>query len=392
MNRRHFLNAAGTAAASAFAAPVILKGRHRLFAPSTREYSERTIRLLRESPVVDMLCQFAFPDLREEPTPRATQWLRNPGSFTAADFERMKSSGVKSIALGTGAGSYEGGVKLWADWNGFIASRSEWFIRVDDPADVASTRPDGKIGIILSTQGADHFRTVADVETFYQLGQRVAQLTYNFQSRLGAGFLENRDGGLTVFGADVVAKMEQVGMAVDLSHCADQTTLDAIAAAKRPPIFTHATARTLLPECRRCKSDEAVKALAAKGGVIGVAFIRFMIRPAPPVTVTHVADHVEYLIKLVGAEHVGIGSDLDFEGRSNPVPKDGKLDNIRGQPNFSRYNAYMTEGGMANVDGMDHPKRLFDLTEELITRKHSDQTIKLVLGGSFIRVLSELWK
>ena len=326
------------------------------------------------------------------PTLRATQWLRNPCSFTAADFERMKSSGVKSIALGTGAGSYEGGLKLWADWNGFIASRSDWFIRVDDPADIASARPDGKIGIILTTQGADHFRTAADVETFYQLGQRVAQLTYNFQSRLGAGFLENRDGGLTVFGAEVVARMEQVGMAVDLSHCADQTTMDAIAAAKRPPIFTHATARALLPECLRCKSDEAVKALAAKGGVIGVAFIRFMIRPAPPVTVTHVADHVDYLIKLVGAEHVGIGSDLDFEGRSNPVPKDGKLDNISGQPNFSRYNAYMTEGGMAHVDGMDHPKRLFDLTEELIKRKHSDETIKLVLGGSFIRVLSDLWK
>jgi membrane dipeptidase len=391
MNRRYFLSAAGTAAASAFAAPAVLRGRYRLFARSAAEYSERTIRLLRESPVVDMLCQFAFPDMREQGTPRATQWMRNPNSFTAADFERMKGSGVKSIALGTGAGSYEGGLKLWADWNGFIASRSEWFTRVDDPADVASTRPDGKIGIILSTQGADHFRTAADVETFYQLGQRVAQLTYNFQSRLGAGFLENRDGGLTVFGAEVVAKMEQVGMAVDLSHCADQTTMDAIAAAKRPPIFTHATARTLLPECLRCKTDEAVKALAAKGGVIGVAFIRFMIRPAPPVTVTHVADHVDYLIKLVGAEHVGIGSDLDFEGRSNPVPKDGKFDGSN-QPNFSRYNAYMTEGGMAHVDGMDHPKRLFDLTEELIRRKHSDETVKLVLGGSFIRVLGELWK
>src|SRR4029453_18664839 len=104
------------------------------------EFSEPTIRLLGESPVVDMLCQFAFPDLREEGTPRATQWMRNPNSFTAADFERMKSSGVKSIALGTGASSYEGGLKLWADWNGFIASRSEWFTRVDDPTDVASTR------------------------------------------------------------------------------------------------------------------------------------------------------------------------------------------------------------------------------------------------------------
>ena len=388
MNRRHFLSAAS---AASLGAPAFLKGRYRLFSQSVREYSERTIRLMRESPVVDMLCQFAFPDHREEGGARAELWRRNPNSFTAADFERMRSSGVKSIALGTGAGSYEGGVRLWAEWNGLIASRSEWFIRVDDAADVASSRPDGKIGIILSTQGADHFRTAADVETFYQLGQRVAQLTYNFQSRLGAGFLEHRDGGLTVFGAEVVAKMEEVGMAVDLSHCADQTTMDAISASRRPPIFTHASARAILPECLRCKSDEAIKALAAKGGVIGVAFIRFMIRPAPPVNVTHVADHLDYLVKLVGPEHVGIGSDLDFEGRSHGIPKDGKF-NFDAQTNFSRYNAYMTERGMAHVDGMDHPKRLFDLTEELIKRRHSDETLRLLLGGSWIRTLSAIWK
>jgi membrane dipeptidase len=391
MDRRQFLSAAGAAATTIAGAPAVLRRRYRLFAHSAAEYSARTIRLMRESPVVDLLCQFAFPDFREEGTPRAQQWIRNPSTFTAADFERMKSSGVKSLGLGYGASSYEGGLKLMADWNGFIASRSEWFTRVDDVADVQSTRPDGKMGIIITTQNSDHFRTSADVETFYQLGQRVSQLTYNFQNRIGSGFLEHNDGGLSVFGHEIVAKMEQVGMAVDLSHCADRTTMDAINAAKRPPIFTHASARAVLPECLRCKTDEAVKALAAKGGVIGIAFIRFMIAAAPPVTVTQVADHIDYLVRLVGPDHVGIGSDLDFEGRSNPVPRSGAPD-ITNQPNFSRYNAYMAENGGAHVDGLNHPQRLFDLTEELIRRRYSDDNIRLILGGSWIRALSSIWR
>src|SRR5690606_29741528 len=108
--------------------------------------------------------------------------------------------------------------------------------------------------------------------------------------------------------------MQKVGMTVDLSHCADRTTMDGIAAATKPVVFTHAAARGLMPGYPRCKSDEAIRALAKNGGAMGIGFIRFMIRPEAPVTVEHVVDHVEYVMKLVGAEHVGIGSDLDVAG------------------------------------------------------------------------------
>jgi membrane dipeptidase len=140
----------------------------------------------------------------------------------------------------------------------------------------------------------------------------------------------------------------------------------------------------------RCKTDDALRQLAAKGGVVGIPMIRFMIRPAPPVTVEHVVDHVDHLIRLLGAEHVGIGSDLDMAGLANPMSNSGPP-SVMSQPNFSRYNAYFAENGGAHVDGLDHPKRLFDLTEALVRRKHSDATIKLVLGGSFARVLGEVW-
>lgn len=396
MQRRSLLRLlAGASAASllprdTFAAPAVLKRRYAL-GPLGDEYSARTIRLMQESPVVDMLCQFAFADMREQGTPRADRWLQDPGTFTAEDFAVFRGSGVKTLALGRGGPSYEAMLQFMAQWNGFIASHPEWFIRVDDAADLASARRDGRVGIMITTQNSDHFRAVGDVTTFHRLGQRLSQLTYNVQNRIGAGFLEHNDGGLSIFGHDIVAAMQRVGMTVDLSHCADKTTMDAIAAAKKPVVFTHAAARGLMPGYARCKSDDAIRALARNGGVMGIAAIRFMIKPEGPVTVEHFVDHIDYVVKLVGAEHVGIGSDLDMAGLGMPIPRAGATPEIANQVNFDRYKPHYAEDGGVHVDGMKHPKRIFDVVETMVRRRHSDDTIRLVIGGNFVRAVSASW-
>src|SRR5581483_12079272 len=96
-------------------------------------------------------------------------------------------------------------------------------------------------------------------------------------------------------------------------------TLDALAAATRPVLFTHATARALVPGHLRCKTDDAIRRMAKTGGVMGIAMIRFMVKDSEPVTIEHVLDHVDYVAKLVGIEHVAIGSDLDVVGNPNAV-------------------------------------------------------------------------
>jgi membrane dipeptidase len=391
MQRRDLLRILGGTALSAAAAPAVLRGRYQLFAQSQTQYSARTIRLMQDSPVVDMLCQFAFADNREEGTPKADRWLQDPNSFTAEDFAVFRGSGVKTLALGRGANSYEAMLRFMAEWNGFIASRPEWFVRVDDIEDLRSTRRDGRVGIMITTQNSLHFRSAADVQTFHRLGQRLSQLTYNVQNGIGAGFLEHNDGGLTILGGEIVTAMQRAGMTVDLSHCADRTTMDGIAAAKKPVVFTHAAARALMPGYARCKSDEAITALARNGGVMGIGFIRFMIRPEGPVTVEHVVDHIDHVIKLVGAEHVGIGSDLDMAGLGAPIPKAGETMAIANQANFDRYKPYYAADGGVHVDGMNHPKRLFDLTEAMVRRRYSDATIRLVLGENFIRAVGASW-
>jgi len=386
VTRRAALCAMGLAMAGA---PAVLRGRYRLFAQLAVEYSARAIRLVQSTTVVDLLNQFQCPDFSVRP-PTIEQWLTVPGSFTADDAARYRESGITVFALGHGAGDYDRAIRFYADWNGFLAAHSDWFTRIDDVSDFARARASGKVGVMLTFQDSTHFRTPDDVRTFFGLGQRISQLTYNFNNRIGSGFLEQRDGGLSVFGLSILERMQQVGMAVDVSHCGDQTTLDALAAAKKPVIFTHATARALVPGHLRCKTDEAIQMMAKTGGVMGIAMIRFLVRDVEPVTVAHVIDHVQHVAKLVGVEHVAIGSDMDVVGNPNAV-NGGGFD-PRSQPNFSRYQYHEDSDGAITIKGLNHSRRVFDLTEGLIRRGYSDADIGLILGGNAVRVLSSIWR
>jgi len=385
MTRREAFRAVAVGLA---ATPAVLRGHYQLFAQSNAQYSARAVRLVESSVVVDLLNQFQFADFAVKP-PKIEQWLSQPGAFTAEDFARYQSSGITVFALGAGAGSYEDAVHFFARWNGFLAGYSNWLTRIDNAADFARAKAQKKVGVMLTFQDSTHFRSPDDVRTFYGLGQRVSQLTYNFNNRIGSGFLEERDGGLSVFGQSIMQRMQQVGMAVDVSHCGDQTTLDALDTAKKPVIFTHATARALVPGHLRCKTDEAIRKMAKTGGVMGIAMIRFMVRGSEPVTIEHVLDHVDYVARLVGVEYVAIGSDLDVVGNPNDINGGGF--NPRTQPNFSRYQYHEDPDGAINIRGLNHSKRVFDLTEGLIRRGYTDAQIAQILGGNAIRVLGTIW-
>ena len=385
ISRRTALARLGLALAGA---PVVLRGRYRVFTRVSTEYSARCIKLIEESIVVDLLNQFRFQDFSEKP-PRIDRWLKEPGSMTAADADAYRQSGMTALALGHTPSTYDDGIRFFADWNGFLAGYSDWFTRIDDASDFARAKAANKLGIMITFQNSQHFRRPDDVDTFWALGQRISQLTYNMNNAIGSGFLEQRDGGLSMFGLSLVERMNGVGMAIDVSHCGDQTTMDALAASKRPVLFTHANCRALAPSLTRLKTDEAIRAMAKGGGVMGVAFLRFMVREEEPVTVEHALDHVDHIVKLVGVEHAGVGSDLDMVGNPNPI---GGPMNIKGQPNFARYRYHADPAGKITITGLDHPKRMFDLTEGLIRRRYNDRDIALILGGNAVRVLSDVWR
>jgi membrane dipeptidase len=389
LSRREAIAALATGALAVAGAPAILRNRYRLFAESPLEYSARAIRLVERTVVIDMLNQFRFPDYAEHP-PKSELWLRTPRSFTEKDFQQYRTSGIRVFALGQSAANYEAGVRFYADWNGFIAGYTDWFTRIESAGDFARLKSSNKVGIMLTFQDSTHFRTADDVNTFHSLGQRLSQLTYNTTSRIGSGFLADTDAGLTPFGAEIVARMNLVGMAVDLSHCGDRTTLDGIAATRKPAVFSHAACRSLVPGHMRCKTDEMIIGMAKTGGVMGIPLIRFMIKIDEPVTIEHVLDHFDHVAKLVGVEHVGVGGDLDLVGNPNPVngPGGGRP---TGQINFDRYRLHEDTEGRITIRGLDHPRRMYDLTEGLIRRRYSDANIEAILGGNWIRALGEIW-
>jgi len=347
------------------AAPMINVGRFSLFAQSNMAYSARTIDLVRRSTVIDMLGLITL-NYRKFST-----WGADPGQFQRADFLRLRNSGITALhpAVGYTSGDiYAESLQDITRWNSFITARPTQFLRMESSGDFARAKTLGKIGIVIGQQNSEHFRTVQDVDRFYSLGQRVSQLTYR-GNRIGGGSSDSHDIGLTKYGTAIVERMNQIGMAIDISHCADRTSLEAIEASRRPVLVTHSNCRNLVPYSSRCKTDDAIRKMAAKGGVMGVTMVRAFVSAGATATIETVLDHVDHIAKLVGVEHAGVGSDVDLDGRDLPAHSPRKYD----------------------LDGIDYAQKIYDLAEGLVRRNYSNQSIELILGGNFKRALAGIW-
>jgi len=233
-------------------------------------------------------------------------------------------------------------------------------------------------------QNSEHFRTADDVDRFYQLGQRVSLLTYNSRNLIGNGSTERHDEGISDFGAQIIERMNKVGMAVDTAHCGDKTTLDAFEVSKVPVLITHSNCRALNPNHPRCKTDEAIRKMAEKGGVMGITGVRNFVAPKEPTNIDTLLDHFDHVAKLVGVEHVGVGSDYDLDGY-DAMPEDYRKW-LRGL-----YKSSYGFRDKMDTDGFNHHKRMFDLTDGLIRRGYSDADIGIILGANFRRVLGQIW-
>lgn len=377
-----FLASAGAGALAAHsAAPMLNRGRYRIFAHSTIEYSSRAIDLVKRSTVIDMLSPLTLN------FPKQGKWFADPESFTAADLQPYKDSGINVFHIAVGLGgpeAYLETLRFFAAWNGFLADRAEFFMRVDSASDLDRVKSSGKIGILLGLQNSDQFRRPADVDFFRGLGQRVSQLTYNSRNLIGNGSTERRDEGISDFGAAIIERMNTVGMAVDVSHCGDRTTLDAFEISKKPVLITHSNCRALAPGHPRCKSDEAIKKVGAAGSVMGITGVRMFVKNDEPTTIEDALNHFDHVRKLIGPEHLGVGSDMDLYGYDAMPPEENKRlrAGYKGSYGFRE---------KIDIEGINHPRRMFDLAEGLIRRHYSDREIEGILGGNFKRVLTQIW-
>ena len=374
LTRRCFVAGVG---ATALGMPMINRGYYELGAQTPRTYSKRAVDLIRETLVIDMLAPLVIditPDAYGKPlSPKA-----------AAEFRASGITGFHN-AYGTGGpDAYAETLSFLGGWQGYAGRNPDVFALVGTAADLDRAKAQGRAAVIMGVQNSQHFRTAADVASFYSLGQRCSQLTYNSQNLIGSGSTDRVDGGLSDFGVQIVEAMNKVGMLVDVSHSGDRTTLDAVKASKVPIAYTHSNCRVISGH-PRTKTDEAIKALGAAGGVMGITGVRMFVSKTDPTDIRHIADHIDHVVKLAGIEHVGIGSDSDLNGYDDmPADQYAQLK--------ASYKASYAFRDKIDVDGFDHPRKVFDLTEELIRRRYSNENIRLVLGGNFRRLVGATWK
>lgn len=375
-SRRQAICAAGAAITAPIAAPYIARAHFQMDPVTNRAYSKRVVELVQRAVVVDMLAPIKI-DFGPE------YYAKALSAKEAADF---RASGITAIHQAIGIGgptSNEQALSFFAIWGNFVARNSHTFTGVDKFADILRAKRDGKVAVIMGLQNADHFLQPADVKSFYEIGQRCAQLTYNSQNRIGSGSTERVDGGVTDFGISIIEAMNAVGMLVDVSHSGDRTTLDAIEISKKPISITHSNCRALIDH-PRVKTDEAIKAMAAKDGVMGITGVRNFVSKTDPTTIKDYVDHIDHVVKLVGIDHVGIGTDSDLYGYDDTSPEMNKM--LRGA-----YKDSYAFREKIDIDGFDHPLKMFSLTEELLRRKYSEANILAVLGGNFQRLLTATW-
>jgi membrane dipeptidase len=340
--------------------------------------------LVTGSLVIDML---GLVTLNNETQQR---WGSGLDGFTDEDLDQFRASEIDVFHIASGVGgptteqAYQNGLAFVGSYNSIIANRPDVFMRIDSVADLATVHGSGRVGILIGIQNSEHFRRPGDVDAFHALGQRVSQLTYNARNRIGNGATERVDGGISDFGVSIVERMNHVGMAVDVSHSGDRTTLDACEVSSQPVLFTHSNARALNPGHPRCKTDEAILRMAATGGVMRITGVRNFVKDSEPTTVEDYIDHFDHIRDLIGVEHLGIGSDIDLHGYDDMPAEayDALKANYKGSYAFRE---------KIDIEGIDHPRRMFDVTEGLIRRGYTDEHIQGILGGNFQRVLGEIW-
>src|SRR5665213_1242772 len=253
--------------------------------------------------------------------------------------------------------------------------------------DIHAAHAAGTVGLVFGLEAATPIGNDLDrLDVLYGLGIRQIGIAYSDSNGLGAGLNEPHDFGLTAFGRAAVRRMNQLGLAIDVSHSSDRTGIEACEVSDRPVLMTHAGARALW-DIPRLKSDRVLEAVAATGGVIGMS-------AAPHTTISHdhrehsilsVMDHFMYCLDLVGIDHVGFGPDTLYGDHVGLHTTFASLLSSAAATTF----AYER---VAYVEGLENPTENFhNIAAWLVHEGFSDNDIVKVLGGNILRVLDEVW-
>lgn len=280
-----------------------------------------------------------------------------------------------------------------ARWRGILAAADSPWLQIETAADFERAREAGKVGMIMGWQNS---RPIADeldrLYFFRRLGLRIMQLTYNFRNALGDGCLEPEEAGLTLLGRDAVRIMNRLGIAIDLSHVGERTMRETIAHSEQPVLITHANARAIA-NLERNKTDDIIRMVAEKGGVIGASIYGPMCwdgDASRKPTIDDYLRHLDHIVEVAGIAHVGFGTDLATGANYQRMAFE--RGHWRRWEGINRFNRTFGEDIPARylADCNKHSD-LPKVTEALLARGWSEDHVRGYLGGNLRRVLERIW-
>lgn len=350
--------------------------------PLSASEEERVNRLVAENPVISA---HDHAIVLPEDTSQIRDYLRRGRRITA--FEGLSKSCLDCVFDNMLT------VAKWDDVLHELGMRlsdiahQDFVIIASRVGDILRAHKEGKIALVLSIEGATSIENeVSRIDVLYGLGLRAMGLVYSESNALGTGLREDRDGGLTDFGRRCLERMNKLGMAIDVAHCSDLTILDAAEASKKPVLATHIGARALW-DIKRLKLDNILKAIADKGGLIGIeaAPHTTLTKAHPEHNIESVMEHFEYMKNLAGIDHVAFGPDTmygDHVAFHRVLGASLSMDKAFGG----------TMREVSYVKGMENPTECsWNIVRWLVKHGYSDADIIKVIGGNMLRVLGEIW-
>jgi len=241
-------------------------------------------------------------------------------------------------------------------------------VRVGNAGEIAAAKQQGNIGFLPTLEHLAIGNRIDRLDALHSMGVRLAGITYNRKNYIGDGIYERNAGGLSDFGIEVVHRMNDLGMLVDLSHASLPTAQDAIEHSRAPVVFSHNAAYTLRPN-RRTRKDEELVACARKGGLICITAVPNSLSDDPEQDIECVLDHYDYMVKLVGIDHVGIGTDTTIG------------DHVAFHRQVMGRDA-PAELPAPYLNGLESPADGQNIVRGLIRRGHSDEYVSKIIGGN----------
>ena len=268
-------------------------------------------------------------------------------------------------------------------------AHQDFLVRAGTLEDIRAAKASDRIAFVPCIEAATPIENELDrLDVLYGLGIRSCGIAYSEANALGSGLREAGDTGLTEFGRMAVRRMNRLGIAIDVSHAGDRTSLDTITCSERPVFVTHAGARALW-NTKRMKPDEILKACAQRGGVIGISAAAHttLTERHPLHTLDSVMEHFEYIANVVGIDHVAFGPDIFFG------------DHVGLHRFFAeQFSLAASRGGMKiqevdYVDGIENPAESFpNIVRWLVRHGYSDADIGKAIGGNVLHALAEVWE